>query len=275
MTIVGFHASHEQLPPGPAPPCGAARRGGRLRRRDVLGPLRAVERAPGRVRIRVELARRRARRPRRLPFGVVTAPGQRYHPAITAQAIATLEAMFPGRFWAALGSGEAINEHVTGDAWPAEGRAGRAPARDASTSSVDCSRARRSAHDGLVHVDRARIWSLPAGAAAAHRRRRLAPRRPRECAEWADGLDHGRPVARRPARRGRRLPRRGRPRSHAPCRCTSAGRRPTTRPRADRARPVAHAASCPARWPGSSTRPRRSTRRPPDATADERAPRPC
>jgi hypothetical protein len=25
--------------------------------------------------------------------------------------------MFPGRFWAALGSGEAVNEHVTGDAW--------------------------------------------------------------------------------------------------------------------------------------------------------------
>ena len=40
-----------------------------------------------------------------LPFGVVTAPGQRYHPAITAQAIATLSSMFPGRFWAALGSG--------------------------------------------------------------------------------------------------------------------------------------------------------------------------
>ena len=31
-----------------------------------------------------------------LPFGVVNAPGQRYHPAIVAQAIATLAAMFPG-----------------------------------------------------------------------------------------------------------------------------------------------------------------------------------
>ena len=53
-----------------------------------------------------------------IPFGVVTAPGQRYHPAVTAQAIATLADMFPGRFWAALGSGEAVNEHVTGDRWP-------------------------------------------------------------------------------------------------------------------------------------------------------------
>ena len=53
-----------------------------------------------------------------LPFGVVNAPGQRYHPAIIAQAIATLAQMFPGRFWAALGSGEASNERVTGEAWP-------------------------------------------------------------------------------------------------------------------------------------------------------------
>src|SRR5512133_1751750 len=53
-----------------------------------------------------------------LPFGVVTAPGQRYHPAVTAQALATLAAMFPGRFWAALGSGEASNERVTGAVWP-------------------------------------------------------------------------------------------------------------------------------------------------------------
>src|SRR5436309_6334499 len=55
-----------------------------------------------------------------LPFGVVNAPGQRYHPAIVAQAAATLGAMFPGRFWLALGSGEASNEHITGDRWPAK-----------------------------------------------------------------------------------------------------------------------------------------------------------
>ncbi len=50
-----------------------------------------------------------------IPFGVVNAPGQRYHPAIIAQAAATLEVMFPGRFWLAVGSGQLINEHITGD----------------------------------------------------------------------------------------------------------------------------------------------------------------
>ncbi len=48
----------------------------------------------------------------------VTCPGFRYHPAVIAQAAATLEAMFPGRFWLGLGSGEALNEHVTGQLWP-------------------------------------------------------------------------------------------------------------------------------------------------------------
>ena len=55
----------------------------------------------------------------KLKFGTgVTPPGYRYHPAILAQAAATLEAMFPGRFYLGLGAGEALNEHITGDYWP-------------------------------------------------------------------------------------------------------------------------------------------------------------
>lgn len=48
----------------------------------------------------------------------VTPPGYRYHPAIVAQAAATLEAMFPGRFYLGLGAGEALNEHIISDYWP-------------------------------------------------------------------------------------------------------------------------------------------------------------
>jgi coenzyme F420-dependent glucose-6-phosphate dehydrogenase len=53
-----------------------------------------------------------------LPFGVISAPGYRYHPAVLAQGAATLAQMYPGRFWLALGSGEAINESITGLPWP-------------------------------------------------------------------------------------------------------------------------------------------------------------
>ena len=55
---------------------------------------------------------------KRMTFGCVNAPGDRYHPAIIAQAAATLVEMYPGRFWIAVGSGEALNEHVTGNRWP-------------------------------------------------------------------------------------------------------------------------------------------------------------
>ncbi|MGI8475327.1 MAG: TIGR03557 family F420-dependent LLM class oxidoreductase [Thermomicrobiales bacterium] len=55
----------------------------------------------------------------KLRFGTgVTPPGYRYHPAVLAQAAATLEAMFPGRFYLGLGAGEALNEHIVGDYWP-------------------------------------------------------------------------------------------------------------------------------------------------------------
>lgn len=49
----------------------------------------------------------------------VTCPILRLHPAIVAQASATAAAMMPGRFFLGLGTGEALNEHITGQRWPA------------------------------------------------------------------------------------------------------------------------------------------------------------
>ncbi len=48
----------------------------------------------------------------------VTCPSFRFHPAMVAQAAATLEAMYPGRSWLGVGSGEALNEHVIAGYWP-------------------------------------------------------------------------------------------------------------------------------------------------------------
>jgi G6PDH family F420-dependent oxidoreductase len=48
----------------------------------------------------------------------MTVPTFRQHPAMVAQASATLAAMYPGRHWLGIGSGEAIDEHVTGTYWP-------------------------------------------------------------------------------------------------------------------------------------------------------------
>lgn len=185
MTLLGYHCSHENTPPD-----------------ELLRAVQAAEQigfdaamcsdhwAPWGVRqgesgfawawLGAALATTR------FTLGVVTAPGQRYHPAIVAQAIATLGVMFPGRFWAALGSGEAVNEHVTGDPWPPK------DVRDARlVESVDVIRdlleGEEVTHDGLVRLDRARLWSRPevpprlVGAAVTAATAARA-------ASWADGL---------------------------------------------------------------------------------------
>ncbi|MGH8978729.1 MAG: TIGR03557 family F420-dependent LLM class oxidoreductase [Acidimicrobiia bacterium] len=48
----------------------------------------------------------------------VTCPIMRIHPAVLAQAAATTQVMFDGRFWFGVGTGEALNEHILGDKWP-------------------------------------------------------------------------------------------------------------------------------------------------------------
>jgi G6PDH family F420-dependent oxidoreductase len=49
----------------------------------------------------------------------VTCPTIRTHPAIIAHAAATAQVMLAGRFSLGVGSGEALNEHILGDRWPA------------------------------------------------------------------------------------------------------------------------------------------------------------
>src|SRR6266536_2405765 len=55
----------------------------------------------------------------RLPVTTaVTCPTMRIHPAVIAQAAATSAVLHEGRFVLGVGSGEALNEHIFGDAWP-------------------------------------------------------------------------------------------------------------------------------------------------------------
>src|SRR5918999_2204897 len=160
MPTVAFHASHEQVPPSRLlQAVMAAEEAGfqGATSSDHLAPWSERQGHSGHAWSWLGAAMQATS----LPFGVVTAPGQRYHPAETAQAIATLGDLFPGRFWAALGSGEALNEHVTGERWPLKEE------RDARL--LECVEVLRAllrgeevTHRGLVTVDRARVWSLPA-----------------------------------------------------------------------------------------------------------------
>lgn len=159
MTVYGFHASHEQLSP-----------------RQLLADVQHAEQvgfAAAMCSDHIEPWSERqghsgmawpwlgaALATTNLSFGTVTAPGQRYHPAIVAHAIATLGQMFPGRFWTALGSGEYANEHVTGQPWPDKDTRQRRLEECVQVISrlLD---GQTVTHHGLVEVHEARLWEIP------------------------------------------------------------------------------------------------------------------
>ena len=121
-----------------------------------------------------------------LSFGTVCAPGWRYHPAVIAQAAATLSVMYPGRFWLAIGSGEALNEGITGLPWPSK------PERTAQLAEIGelmqrLWRGETVTHRGRVVVRDAKLHSRPktpprlfAAALSAETAAAVAP--------WADAL---------------------------------------------------------------------------------------
>lgn len=185
MTLIGYHASHEQQPPSAllryavrATEAGF----GAVSSSDHVTPWSRAQGESGFAWSWLGAAMHATT----VPFGIVNAPGQRYHPVIVAQAIATLGEMFPGRLTVALGSGEASNEHVTGGVWPpkAERNARLRVCVDVIRALLD---GEEVSTDGPVRVDRARLWTRPRapvpliGAA-------LSPETARWCGEWADGL---------------------------------------------------------------------------------------
>ncbi|NGM46142.1 TIGR03885 family FMN-dependent LLM class oxidoreductase [Rhodobacter sp. SGA-6-6] len=185
MPRIGYHASHEQFSPG-----------------DLLGLVRLAEEAgfaeaKSSDHFHPWSARQgqsgfawswlgAAMQATALPFGLITAPGWRYHPALVAQGAATLAEMFPGRFWLALGSGEAINEAILGEYWPDK------PERNARLR--ECAAVIRAlfdgetvTHRGRVTVVEARLYTLPADPVPLYGAA-VSPETAREVAGWADGL---------------------------------------------------------------------------------------
>jgi G6PDH family F420-dependent oxidoreductase len=93
----------------------------------------------------------------------VTCPSFRFHPAIVAQASATMAAMYPDRFWLGLGSGEALNEHIVGGYWPeTPDRINRMFEAIEIIRKLFGSRDRDVKHDGkYFKLEATRLWTLP------------------------------------------------------------------------------------------------------------------
>jgi probable non-F420 flavinoid oxidoreductase len=183
--IIGFHASHEQFRPDRllrlAQAAGAAGFDAAMCS-DHWGPWSEEQGESGFAWSWLGAALATTS----LPFGVVNAPGQRYHPAIIAQAAATLNVMFPERFWIAIGSGQLLNEHITGERWPTK------PERNERLrEAADIMRllwaGETVSHTGHVTVSEAKLWTRPqtppmlVGAA-------VTPPTAAWVAEWADAL---------------------------------------------------------------------------------------
>lgn len=156
---IGYHASHEQFPPGELLDLVRAAEAAGFacaKCSDHFHPwseaqgesgaawpwLGAVMQATG------------------LTMGIISAPGYRYHPAVLAQSIATVAAMFEDRLWVALGTGEAINEAITGLPWPDKA--------ERNARLLECIAVTRRllageevTHRGRVNVIEAKLYSRP------------------------------------------------------------------------------------------------------------------
>jgi probable non-F420 flavinoid oxidoreductase len=182
---IGFHASHEQFPPSELLALASQAEAAGFDCAMSSDHFRPWGKAQGHSGyawswLGAALARTR------LPMGVISAPGYRYHPAIIAQGAATLAEMFPGRFWLALGSGQRLNEDITGLAWPEKAE------RDARLHEcADIIRALLAgetvSHHGRVTVVDAKLYSRPSqpvpllGAAVTEATAEAV-------GAWADGL---------------------------------------------------------------------------------------
>ncbi|MDP8905624.1 MAG: TIGR03885 family FMN-dependent LLM class oxidoreductase [Chloroflexota bacterium] len=185
MTIIGYHASHEQFSPA-----------------ELLEYVEAAERAGFEAAMCSDHFHPwtpdqgnsgfawswlgAALQATQLSFGTVTTPGYRYHPAVLAQAAATLASMYEGRFWLAVGSGEALNERVTGAHWP--------PKSERNARLLECVEVMRAlwdgetvTHYGRVTVEQATLYTRPAARPALFGAA-LTPETARWMGGWADGL---------------------------------------------------------------------------------------
>ena len=91
----------------------------------------------------------------------VTCPTIRIHPAIIAQAAATVGSLMPGRFFLGVGTGERLNEHVLGDRWP-NGAQRRDRLREAIEVIRELWRGELVSREGAHYeIDTARLYTLP------------------------------------------------------------------------------------------------------------------
>lgn len=184
---VGYHCSHEQFTPGALVRYAklAERAGfGAIMSSDHFRPWSRTQGESGFVWSWLGAAMQATS----LPFGTLCIPGGwRFHPALVAQASASLAEMFPGRLrWIAAGSGEALNECMTAQGWPDKAERDRR-----QEAAVEIMRALWRGEEvdveSPVPTRKARVYTLP-GSPIDVVAPALTPETARRAGRWADGL---------------------------------------------------------------------------------------
>lgn len=100
--------------------------------------------------------------------------------------------MFPQRFWMALGSGEALNERITGEKWPSKSIR--------NERLLECFRIIKRlligetvSHNGHVKIEDAKLYTLP-----QHKPLLMGAALTKETAEWMGGWAEGLLTAHKP-----------------------------------------------------------------------------
>jgi coenzyme F420-dependent glucose-6-phosphate dehydrogenase len=91
----------------------------------------------------------------------VTCPILRYHPAVVAQAAATMACLAPKRFYLGVGTGEALNEYSATGEWP-----GYDERRDQLEEAIELMRelwtGEKTTHEGMYYeTKQAKLYTLP------------------------------------------------------------------------------------------------------------------
>lgn len=185
MTVFGYHCSHEQFSPVELLDCVRLAEAAGFERASASDHFHPWNERPGHSAFTWAWLGA-AMQATGLPFRTVSAPGYRYHPAILAQAGATLAVMYPDRLWMALGSGQRLNEAIMGLPWPTKG--------ERNERLRECAEVMRAlwagetvTHHGRVVVEEAKLYTRPerppliVGAA-------VSAATARWLGGWADGL---------------------------------------------------------------------------------------
>jgi coenzyme F420-dependent glucose-6-phosphate dehydrogenase len=186
--LIGYHASHEQFPPEDLLDWAQeAERAGfdAVMSSDHFKPWSEAQGQSGFAWTWLGAAMQVTS----VPFGTLAVPGGwRYHPAIVAQAGATLSRLFPGRLaWLGLGSGEALNESIVGRDWPPKEERNRRLEAGAQIIR-ELWNGETVSRDGPIPIRDARLYTRPAAPHPLLVGAALSTETAAWLAAWADGL---------------------------------------------------------------------------------------